>query len=102
MYPVPFNCLSALAKDELLVAWNNGLITPDLFAKIRADIKAADDLFRKTTAETTTTDTWPIMRVKIVGFAGNLAITTAVNDPKLQVELIAVSGMVQNILGVVQ
>ena len=99
-YCVTAAAATALAADEAVTLYDSKTIDAGTFTTVRTAIKAVNEALRQVTVETASTDTWPVMRVKIAGIAGKVTISTVVTDPTLKAELDSINSALQSILGV--
>jgi hypothetical protein len=89
-----------IAANTLSVLWQNGKVDAGTVTQIKTYLSAAVDASNAIADEAKSTDSWPVMRVKIAGIAASVATSAVVSDPQLSQNIIALQAVVTQILEV--
>ena len=89
-----------IAANTLSVLWQNGKVDAGTVTQIKQYLTAAVDASNAIADEAKSTDSWPVMRVKIAGIAASVATSAVVSDPQLSQNIIALQAVVTQILEV--
>jgi hypothetical protein len=89
-----------IAANTLSVLWKAGKLDAGTVAEVKTYLAAAVAASNAIADEAKSTDSWPVMRVKIVGIAATIATSTAVSDPQLKANILALQAVLTQILGV--
>ena len=89
-----------IAANTLSVLWQNGKVDAGTVTQIKQYLTAAVDASNAIAEEAKSTDSWPVMRVKIAGIAASVATSAVVSDPQLSQNIIALQAVVTQILEV--
>ena len=89
-----------ITANTLSVLWQSGKVDAGTVTQIKTYLSAAVDASNAIADEAKSTDSWPVMRVKIAGIAASVTTSAVVNDPQLSQNIIALQAVVTQILEV--
>jgi PBP1b-binding outer membrane lipoprotein LpoB len=89
-----------IAANTFNILWQAGKISPGTATDVKAYLVATVSASQAIADEAKSTDTWPVMRVKIAGIAATVTASTVVDDPQLKANILALQAVITQILEV--